>query len=98
LCYSHSPLLVIIENSKNINANKSRNSKHRGFCTEIAFCNLTKGKTYQGGGEVKKIMLGLVMPYRQMQQLEEEDYKNEKISREQYEERKKQIEAGSIIY
>jgi hypothetical protein len=35
--------------------------------------------------------------YRQMQQLEE-DYKNEKISREQYEERKKQIEAGSIIY
>ena len=35
--------------------------------------------------------------YRQMQQLEE-DYKNEKISRAQYEERKKQIEAGSIIY
>jgi hypothetical protein len=35
--------------------------------------------------------------YRQMQQLEEE-YRNEKISRAQYEERKKQIEAGSIIY
>jgi hypothetical protein len=35
--------------------------------------------------------------YRQMQQLEE-DYKNEKISRAQYEERKRQIEAGSIIY
>lgn len=35
--------------------------------------------------------------YRQMQQLEE-DYKNEKISRAEYEERKKQIEAGSIIY
>lgn len=35
--------------------------------------------------------------YRQMQQLEE-DYKAERISRAEYEERKKQIEAGSIIY
>jgi hypothetical protein len=35
--------------------------------------------------------------YRQMQQLEE-DYKNEKISRTEYEKRKQQIEAGSIIY
>jgi len=35
--------------------------------------------------------------YRQMQQLEE-DYKAERISRREYEERKKQIEAGSIIY
>ena len=35
--------------------------------------------------------------YRQMQQLEEDD-KNEKISRAEYENRKQQIEAGSIIY
>ncbi len=35
--------------------------------------------------------------YRQMQQLEE-DYKAERISRRDYEERKKQIEAGSILY
>ena len=35
--------------------------------------------------------------YRQMQQLEE-DYKAERISRREYEERKKQIEAGSLIY
>jgi hypothetical protein len=35
--------------------------------------------------------------HRQMQQLEE-DYKNEKISREEYEDRKKQIEKGSLIY
>ena len=35
--------------------------------------------------------------YRQMQQLEE-DYKAERISRREYEERKKQIEAGSILY
>ena len=35
--------------------------------------------------------------YRQMQQLEE-DYKAEKISRAEYEKRKQQIEAGSILY
>ena len=35
--------------------------------------------------------------HRQMQQLEE-DYKNRKISREEYEDRKKQIEKGSLIY
>ena len=35
--------------------------------------------------------------YRQMQKLEE-DYKAEKISRAEYESRKKQIEAGSLIY
>lgn len=35
--------------------------------------------------------------YRQMQQLEE-DFKAERISRREYEERKKQIEAGSLIY
>jgi hypothetical protein len=28
----------------------------------------------------------------------EEDYKNRRISREEYEDRKKQIEKGSIIY
>jgi hypothetical protein len=35
--------------------------------------------------------------YRQMQKLEE-NYKAERISRREYEERKKQIEAGTIIY
>jgi hypothetical protein len=35
--------------------------------------------------------------HRQMQQLEE-DYKNRKISRDEYEDRKKQIEKGSILY
>lgn len=35
--------------------------------------------------------------HRQMQQLEE-DYKNRKISREEYEDRKRQIEKGSLIY
>jgi hypothetical protein len=35
--------------------------------------------------------------YRQMQELED-DYKNKRISREEYEDRKKQIEKGSILY
>jgi hypothetical protein len=35
--------------------------------------------------------------YRQMQQLEE-DYKAERICRAEYEKRKQQIVAGSIIY
>jgi hypothetical protein len=35
--------------------------------------------------------------YRKMNQLEE-DYKNEKISRKEYETRKAQIESGSLIY
>jgi hypothetical protein len=35
--------------------------------------------------------------YQKMNQLEE-DYKNEKISRKEYEARKAQIESGSIIY
>ena len=34
---------------------------------------------------------------RQMDKLEE-DYRNERISRREYEDRKRQIEAGSIIY
>jgi len=34
---------------------------------------------------------------RQMDKLEEE-YRNERISRREYEDRKRQIEAGSIIY
>jgi len=34
---------------------------------------------------------------RQMDRLED-DYKNERISKKEYETRKKQIEAGSIIY
>ena len=34
---------------------------------------------------------------RQMDKLED-DFKNERISRREYEERKKQIEAGSIVY
>ena len=58
------------------------------------------GCAFLGGAAVGAGAAGAgyeIQAYRQMQQLEE-DYKNEKITRAEYEERKKQIEAGSIIY
>jgi hypothetical protein len=58
------------------------------------------GCMFLGGAAVGATGTGAAYEYsahEQMQQLEE-DYKNEKISRREYEERKKQIEAGSIIY
>jgi hypothetical protein len=60
---------------------------------KFATCQCLRAKTNQGGtGATYEYQA-----YRQMQQLEE-DYKAERISRREYEERKKQIEAGSIIY
>ena len=58
------------------------------------------GYEFIGGAAVGAGATGAGYEYqahRQMQQLEE-DYKNEKISRAEYEDRKKQIEKGSLIY
>ena len=58
------------------------------------------GCAFMGGAAVGAGATGAGYEYqahRQMQQLEE-DYKNRKISREEYEDRKKQIEKGSLIY
>lgn len=58
------------------------------------------GCAFLGGAAVGAGATGAgyeVQAYRQMQKLEE-DYKAERISRKEYEARKKQIEAGSIIY
>jgi hypothetical protein len=58
------------------------------------------GCAFLGGAAVGAGATGAGYEYqahRQMQQLEE-DYKNRKISREEYEDRKKQIEKGSLIY
>lgn len=58
------------------------------------------GCAFLGGAAVGAGAAGAGYEYqahRQMQQLEE-DYKNRKISREEYEDRKKQIEKGSLIY
>lgn len=58
------------------------------------------GCAFLGGTATGALVTGAAYEYqakRQMDQLEE-DFKKEKISRKEYESRKKQIEAGSIIY
>ena len=55
---------------------------------------------FLGGAAAGAAATGVGYEYsakRQMDRLED-DYKNERISRKEYESRKKQIEAGSIIY
>jgi len=58
------------------------------------------GCAFLGGAAVGALGTGAgyeINIKRQMDRLED-DYKNERISRREYEERKQQIEAGSIIY
>jgi hypothetical protein len=58
------------------------------------------GCEFLGGAAVGGLATGAGYEYnakRQMDQLED-DLKSEKISRGEYEERKRQIERGSIIY
>jgi hypothetical protein len=58
------------------------------------------GCAFLGGAAVGSVATGAgyeVQAKRQMDKLED-DYRRERISRNEYESRKKQIEAGSIIY
>jgi hypothetical protein len=58
------------------------------------------GCAFLGGAATGALATGAgyeINSKRQMDKLED-DYKNERISRREYEERKKQIESGSIIY
>jgi hypothetical protein len=58
------------------------------------------GCEFLGGAATGALATGAgyeISAKRQMDRLED-DYKNERISRQEYESRKKQIEAGSIIY
>jgi len=67
----------------------------------VLMMGLSQGSCeFIGGAAVGALGTGAAYEYnakRQMDKLEE-DYKNERISRKEYESRKKQIEAGSIIY
>jgi len=58
------------------------------------------GCEFLGGAAVGTLATGAGYELRAKQQMDklEDDYKNERISRKEYEARKKQIEAGSIIY
>ena len=58
------------------------------------------GCEFLGGAATGALVTGAgyeINAKRQMDRLDE-DYRNERISRREYEERKRQIEAGSVIY
>jgi hypothetical protein len=59
-----------------------------------------QGCAFLGGAAVGTLATGAAYEISAKNQMDrlEEDYKNERISRREYETRKKQIESGSIIY
>lgn len=58
------------------------------------------GCEFLGGAAVGGLAAGAGYEYQAKRQMDrlEEDYKAERISRSEYESRKKQIESGSLIY
>ncbi len=58
------------------------------------------GCEFLGGAAAGALATGAGYEYNSKRQMDklEDDYKNERISRSEYEARKKQIESGSIIY
>jgi len=58
------------------------------------------GCEFLGGAAVGSLATGAGYEYNSKRQMDrlEDDYRNERISRGEYEKRKSQIERGSIIY
>jgi hypothetical protein len=58
------------------------------------------GCEFLGGAAVGALATGAGYEYNSKRQMDrlEDDYKNERISRREYEERKRQIENGSVVY
>lgn len=71
------------------------------YLTLLVFLSLVQwGCAFLGGAATGALATGAgyeINNKRQMDKLED-DYRNERISRPEYEERKKQIESGSVIY
>ena len=66
----------------------------------LGFGLTQSGCAFLGGAAAGSLATGAgyeINAHRQMDKLED-DYRNERISRREYEERKAQIERGSIIY
>jgi len=78
-----------------------RRYRHEKVLGSLMFLSLAQwGCAFLGGAATGALATGAgyeINSKRQMDKLED-DYKNERISRREYEERKKQIESGSIIY
>jgi hypothetical protein len=75
--------------------------KNTALLIAILFVGLTQsGCAFLGGAALGGLATGAgyeINANRQMDKLED-DYRNERISRSEYEKRKSQIEKGSIIY
>jgi hypothetical protein len=99
--------LVLVKRGKRFTTNTWSGQKREGFTMKrhylavILFISLCQtGCAFLGGAAVGSLATGAgyeINAKRQMDKLEG-DYKNERISRREYETRKKQIESGSIIY
>ena len=73
----------------------------KGLVVGLLLVGLSQaGCQFLGGAATGALATGAgyeVQAKRQMDRLEE-DYRNRRISREEYESRKRQIESGSIVY
>jgi osmotically-inducible protein OsmY len=73
----------------------------RHYLALILFVSLCQaGCAFLGGAAVGSLATGAgyeINAKRQMDNLED-DYRNERISRREYQSRKKQIESGSVVY
>jgi hypothetical protein len=89
-------------NRSKVNVQKKEGfTMKRYYLAVVLFMSLCQtGCAFLGGAAVGSLATGAgyeINAKRQMDKLEG-DYKNERISRREYETRKKQIESGSIIY
>jgi hypothetical protein len=91
-------------NYEPIKVNRSKKggfTMKRHYLAVVLFVSLCQtGCAFLGGAAVGSLATGAgyeVNAKRQMNKLED-DYRNERISRREYQTRKKQIESGSIIY
>ena len=66
----------------------------------IFLASMTQSCAFLGGAAVGALGTGAGYEINNKSQMDklEDDYKKERISRREYEDRKKQIESGSIIY
>ena len=72
----------------------------KAFIAALMLVGLTTGCQFLGGAATGALATGAgyeIQAKRQMDRLED-DYRNRRISREEYESRKRQIESGSIVY